>query len=878
MLNITNIPAPRVAFIDPHTGLMAREWYRFFLSLFTLTGSGQNPTSLEDLQVGPPQQDITDVIVQATQQLGPQYQDQSGDFAILYQQSQLASLMERYEVNIASLQQQVEVQPPVQIGTMGQLQQSNLPWMTFDTTPESVPTTAPGTLYWDETDGNQTLNIVMAGGLVTQQVGEEQYYRIKADSTITEGQVIMFTGTVGSSGALKGAPATGLTAGTALYVMGVATENIATNGWGYVTSFGLVRGINTTGGAEAWVDGQILYLNPTVPGGLTKTLPVAPNPKVVVAAVVKAASNGSLFIRPAFGGKLGDFEGDVNISSPVNGDLLIYDAVQGRWENATLTAGTNVSITNGAGAITISSSNPGGTVTSVGLSAPTGFSVSGSPVTSSGTLALSFAAGYSLPTTASQTNWNTAYSERLQWDGGSTNLVAATGRTSLGLGSTDTPTFERLVLNSTSSFAGVSLQKSSKNRWWMEYDGAESTGNAGSDLYFYRYDDAGAYLGNPLIISRATGLATFNSGVNLSTLTASRVVVTDASKNLASSSVTSTELGYLSGVTSAIQTQLNARLVAASNLSDLTSASTARTNLGLGSAATMTGPSGTIVGTTDTQTLTNKTISGASNTLSNIGNSSLTNSSITINGSAVSLGGSATVTATATNALTIGTGLSGTSYNGSSAVTIAIDSTVATLSGTQTLTNKTLSTALVGNATAQVNNSKMHVYNNSMGQWGLFAHGYDYAKATMLDASAGYVDFFYYGGSTSTYSGYIYASGATTSYATSSDYRLKNNPQPMTGALAQIMSLEPCTWTWKNDGKPGAGFIAHVLQKIFPDAVIGEKDQMRAVPVFDADGNKIGEKMEPLYQGVDTSFLVAPLVAAIQELKLEFDAYRAAHP
>jgi hypothetical protein len=100
----------------------------------------------------------------------------------------------------------------------------------------------------------------------------------------------------------------------------------------------------------------------------------------------------------------------------------------------------------------------------------------------------------------------------------------------------------------------------------------------------------------------------------------------------------------------------------------------------------------TVVATlTDTQTLTNKTISGSANTLTNIGNGSLTNSSVTINGSTVSLGGSTTITATATNALTIGTGLSGTSYNGSSPVTIAIDSTVATLSGVQTLTNKSIS-------------------------------------------------------------------------------------------------------------------------------------------------------------------------------------------
>ncbi len=95
------------------------------------------------------------------------------------------------------------------------------------------------------------------------------------------------------------------------------------------------------------------------------------------------------------------------------------------------------------------------------------------------------------------------------------------------------------------------------------------------------------------------------------------------------------------------------------------------------------------------QTLTNKSISGATNTLTAIPNASLTNSSVTFNGVAVALGSSGTITATATNALTIGTGLTGGSYNGSSPTTIAINGIVVTLADTQTLTNKTLTAPVI---------------------------------------------------------------------------------------------------------------------------------------------------------------------------------------
>jgi hypothetical protein len=100
--------------------------------------------------------------------------------------------------------------------------------------------------------------------------------------------------------------------------------------------------------------------------------------------------------------------------------------------------------------------------------------------------------------------------------------------------------------------------------------------------------------------------------------------------------------------------------------------------------------------------------------------------------------------------------------------------------------------------------------------------------------------------------GDITVSGTTTAYNTSSDYRLKNTITPMTGALAKVALLKPCRYKWNADGSDGEGFIAHELAEVVPQCVTGEKDAVNE------DGN-------PQYQGIDTSFLVATLTAALQE-------------
>jgi hypothetical protein len=143
--------------------------------------------------------------------------------------------------------------------------------------------------------------------------------------------------------------------------------------------------------------------------------------------------------------------------------------------------------------------------------------------------------------------------------------------------------------------------------------------------------------------------------------------------------------------------------------------------------------------------------------------------------------------------------------------------------------------------------------------------------------------------------GSITCSTTATAYNTSSDYRLKEDVAPLTGALERVARMKPVTYKWKKDNTDGEGFIAHELADVLPLAVTGTKDETRyeeyvitpevvnmvTVPAeLDADGKEItperqekvvitpavmGNRTLPVYQGVDTSFLVATLTAAIQE-------------
>jgi hypothetical protein len=174
--------------------------------------------------------------------------------------------------------------------------------------------------------------------------------------------------------------------------------------------------------------------------------------------------------------------------------------------------------------------------------------------------------------------------------------------------------------------------------------------------------------------------------------------------------------------------------------------------------------------------------------------------------------------------------------------------------------------------TTNTDNGKVEIYGNSDGAFN---------PLTILQGAAGSASrtsINFYRTSASASVGTIQTTNTATSYNTSSDYRLKENIAPMSGALSKILQLKPVTYKWKLDSSGGEGFIAHELAEVCPHAVSGEKDATReqeyevTPAVKDEEGNittpaVMGTRTVPVYQGIDTSFLVATLTAAIQELK-----------
>lgn len=162
-----------------------------------------------------------------------------------------------------------------------------------DITADSVNITGgtgtQGTLSWNSVDGTLDLDL----GTAVLQVGQEEHFYAKATEAIANGDVVMFAGAQGDHVLI--AKADHSAAGfKPEYIMGVATQAFANNAFGYVTTFGKVRGLNTS----ALDEGDILYSDPSNPGALTTTRPSSPDHVIQVAAVLSSnPAEGVILVR-----------------------------------------------------------------------------------------------------------------------------------------------------------------------------------------------------------------------------------------------------------------------------------------------------------------------------------------------------------------------------------------------------------------------------------------------------------------------------------------------------------------------------------------------------------------------------------------------------
>ena len=223
---------------------------------------------------------------------------------------------------------------------VGNISATDLDYIDFDTA-NGAPSHQTGRLAWDAQ--KLTLTLGMDGeGNIDQQIGEDQYIYVKANATITAGQVVQFGGVQGDT--ILGIPANTTNSGfLPRYVIGVAPANIASGNSGYVQTFGEIYNLNTFGLSE----GSILYLEPNTQGALTSVEPTAPDPKIVVAACLTesnnpSATNGRIQVRPEFGYYMDQLHDVSNTASA--DDVLVYDGNVWQASNTVPVANSALSV------------------------------------------------------------------------------------------------------------------------------------------------------------------------------------------------------------------------------------------------------------------------------------------------------------------------------------------------------------------------------------------------------------------------------------------------------------------------------------------------------------------------------------------------------
>ena len=312
-------------------------------------------------------------------------------------------------------------------------------YLQLDTT--AAASIALGKLRWNDATATASFGII--DGTTEVNIGQQMYaYVTNAEAvTITAGQAVYLYAATGNRASVK--LASNLGDSTSAKTLGLVTADIAAGATGFVTTQGVLAKLDTS----AFAEGVTLYLGATA-GSLTATKPYAPNHLVYIGVVERAnAGNGQIYVRPQNGYELDEIH-DVQIISPANGQTILYDASTSLWKNANLTAGTGVSITNGAASATITNTAPDQTVV---LNNGTGISVTGTYPNFTVTNTSPSSGGTVTSVTATSPVTST---------GGTTPVIAmpaATGSVNGYLTSTDWTTFNDKGNGTVTSVAALTL-------------------------------------------------------------------------------------------------------------------------------------------------------------------------------------------------------------------------------------------------------------------------------------------------------------------------------------------------------------------------------------------------------------------------------------
>jgi hypothetical protein len=356
-------------------------------------------------------------------------------------------------------------------------------------------TTGAGTTYTCNTPGTITFGTT---NITFAEISSAQIYSAGTGLTLTGTQFSLTTPVAVGNG---GVGFSSYTAGDLIYANG--TTSLAKLGIGASS-----RILTSSGAAPQWTDPASV----TVGSATTATTATSATTATTATNVAGGAANQIIFNSGASATSF--------ITAPVTANHFL------KWTGSAFTWDV-------AGA---------GSVSSVAMTVPTGLVVSGSPITSSGTLAVTFDTGYSIPTTASQSNWDTAYTDRLKWDGGATGLNAGTGRTSLG-GTTVGQNLFTLTNPGAITFPRFNADNTVSALSDSDFRTAIGAGTGNGTVTSIT---AGTYLTGGTITSTGT-LAVDATSAN----TASKVVARDSSGDFSAGTVTAALNGNASTATTA---------------------------------------------------------------------------------------------------------------------------------------------------------------------------------------------------------------------------------------------------------------------------------------------------------------------------------------